>query len=163
MISMIHPHELSYGQIRYFEANRCLNTDKIKKNNQNRITCDEIVSFDCGLFSLNEMDTPNRNPAPETQQLLAVIMRPGKEPDWYLQHKTDFVFCGYDLVEALSLISAITDCGASFRCIDYEHLTQYGLIRTYKEAVLTQLSLIEEDPNESHADCEIVEIWRKLV
>ena len=26
-----------------------------------------------------------------------------------------------------------------------------------------KLALMEENPNDSHADCEILEIWRKLV
>ena len=45
-ISMIHPHELSYGQIRYFEAQRCFNTEQVISWNRNKITAEEIVSFD---------------------------------------------------------------------------------------------------------------------
>ena len=162
-ISMIHPHEFSYGQIRYFEAKRCFNTERVRAWNQNKIAAEEIVSFDCGLFELDELESLDQRPAPETEQIMAVILRPGLDRNWYLENKTDFTFCGYDLVGELSAISAITDCGASFQSIRYDGLTEYGLIPTYKEAVLTQLALIEEAPNEEHAHCEIVEIWRKLV
>ena len=37
-----------------------------------------------------------------------------------------------------------------------------GLLTSYKEAVLAQLALYEEYPEESHAYCEIVEIWRMI-
>ena len=162
-ISMIHPYELSYGQIRYFEAKRCFNTEQLRSWNRNKIAAEEIVSFDCGLFDLEELESLDQRPASETEQIMAVILRPGLERNWHLENKTDFTFCGYDLVEEFSAISAITDCGAFFASIRYEGLTEYGLIPTYKEAVLTQLALIEEAPNEEHAYCEIVEIWRKLV
>ena len=130
-ITLLHSDELTYGQIRYFAADRCFNTEELQKYNKHKI--------------------------------LALIKRPGKEPDWTLQNNGEFTFCGYDLVETLSAISAITDCDASFESINYAALTAYGLISTYKEAVLTQLALVEEAPFEAHADCEILEIWRKLV
>ncbi len=41
-------------------------------------------------------------------------------------------------------------------------LNRYGLISTYRDAVATQLNLYDEDSNEPHAYCEIVEIWRRL-
>jgi hypothetical protein len=73
-----------------------------------------------------------------------------------------FEFCGYDLVETATAISAITDCGAEFESIPYSLLTKFGLLPTYKDAVLTQLALVEECPDEPHAYCDIYEIWRKL-
>ena len=93
---------------------------------------------------------------------MAVIIRPGKTPDESLSHQ-GFVFCGYDLVEEWSGISAITNCGGDFQSIRYDNLTEYGLIPSFKEAVLTQLALVQEDPLDPHADCEIFEIWRKTV
>lgn len=35
-------------------------------------------------------------------------------------------------------------------------------IETYRQAVHTQLELNDQYPEESHAYCEIVEIWRRL-
>ena len=163
MIRIIHPDNLYYGQIRYFESSRCLNTEQIKRYNHNLITCEEIVSYDCGLLEMCEMASLEREVSSFAEQILAVIMRPGREPNYELSQKPGFVFCGYDLVEEFSSISAITNCGGSFESIYYDRLTEYGLIATYKEAVLTQLALAEEAPNDAHADCEIVEIWRKLI
>ena len=63
----------------------------------------------------------------------------------------------------MSNISSITNCGARFgRAIPYQRLNQVGLLTSYKEAVLAQLALYEEYPEESHAYCEIVEIWRMV-
>ncbi len=152
----------TYPIIRYFGANRCFNDDKIKLFNQQKITCDEIVSFDCGLFQMYEIDDPDTPLRSDTEQIVAAIFRPDMEPATYIE-KNGFAFCGYDLVEDATAISAITDCGAMFNSIPYERLTEYGLLPTYKDAVLTQLALIEEAPDENHAYCMICEIWRKTV
>ena len=155
-------HSGMYGMIRYFESDRCFNTEKIKGFNQYKIACDEIVSFDCGLFAMREIDNLDVHLNPKTKQIIAVIVRPGIEPATGLL-RSGFTFCGYDLVEDFSTISAITDCGGGFSCIPYENLTEFGLLPTYKDAILTQLALVEEAPDECHAYCDVCEIWRKLV
>ena len=162
MISTLRSTQLTFGQVRFFEADRCINTEKLRQCNRHKIVCDEIVSFDSGLLDLFEMESLSQKPAPETKQIVAAIVRPGKEPEESLEAK-GFTFCGYDLVEEMSGISAITNCGGDFTSVPYHMLTQYGLLPDYKAAVLTQLALMEENPNDSHANCEILEIWRKLV
>ena len=159
-ISFLNPH--AYGIVRWFAADRCFNTERIRNWNQHKILCDELVSFDCCLFDMEEVNNPDESLPVGTEQIMAVITRPGKTPEESLK-KRGFTFCGYDLVEELSGISAITNCGAGFRSIRYEGLTEFGLIPTYKEAVLTQLALAEEDPEDEHADSEMMEIWRKLI
>lgn len=77
-ITTIQEEYLSYGMIRYFDADKCLNSDSLHAFNKGKIISEEIVTFDCGL----------------------------------------------------------------------------------KEAVLTQLKLNDEYPDESHAYCELIEIWR---
>ena len=151
-----------YGKIRYYEADRFLDVSSFLNWNQNKIVCDEVVSFDCGLFDLYEMEKLNQPLRNDTQQIMAVIVEPSEEPNLDLE-KDDFVFCGYDLVEEATAISAITNCGGSFTSIPYDKLTEYGLLPTYKDAVLTQCALLEEDPDEPHADCVICKIWRKIV
>ncbi|MBQ8409930.1 MAG: hypothetical protein IJY39_13805 [Clostridia bacterium] len=158
-IDLLNP---THPTIRYFGANRCINDDEVKSFNQRKITCDEIVSFDCGLLEMYEIDNPDAPLRSDTEQIVAVIFRPDLEPAIYPEG-IGFTFCGYDLVEDATAISAITDCGAMFKSIPYERLTEYGLLPTYKDAVLTQLALVEEDPCENHAYCMICEIWRKLV
>lgn len=161
-MSIRHSKTETYGDIRYYGADRCFNTHEVKRWNQNRILCDEIVSFDCGLFRMYEIEDPDATLLPATAQIVAVIVRPDETPSSVLQQK-GFIFCGYDLVEEFSNISAITNCGAGFSSIPYEKLTDYGLLPTHQDALLTQRALAEEDPEEPHADCEICEIWRKLL
>ena len=45
---------------------------------------------------------------------------------------------------------------------DWKILNQYGLFSKYRQAVMVQLDLAEQFWEESHAYCEIVEIWRML-
>ena len=148
--------------LRYFGADRFLPNKSYKQSNQGHIDCKEIVSFDCGLHEMYEIETMDSPLRHNTQQIIAVILRPDFEPIEQMKNR-GFTFCGYDLVEEATTISAITNCGGMFASIPYDKLTEYGLLPTYKDAVYTQLALIEEDPYESHAYCMICEIWRKIV
>ncbi|GKX67574.1 hypothetical protein [Inconstantimicrobium mannanitabidum] len=152
-----------YGHIRYFYSDRCWNNESLKKFNHNKILARELVTFDCGLMDMQEVEKKQiKFDLPRGQQLLAVIIRPEIEPN-YLLENDNFIFCGYDLVEATTYISAITNCGAGYEeVISYKTLNEYGLISAYREAVNTQLSLSEKYPDENHAYCEIVEIWRMV-
>ncbi|MBO5111637.1 MAG: hypothetical protein J6D21_13095 [Clostridia bacterium] len=150
-----------YGKIHYFKSTRCFNTEEIKRYNQYKITCSEIVSFDCLNFEMSEIDDPQVAIQP-TEQIIACITRPSETPCTSLETK-GFTFCGYDLVEEFSGISSITACDGSFASIPYDDLTEYGLIPTYELVTRTQQALLAEDPNDSHADCEICEIWRRII
>lgn len=147
--------------IRYFESDRCFNDQEIRSFNREMIPADELVTFDCGLMELKEIIKDEIKEPVKGTQILAVIIRPEIEVNDSLERNICFEFCGYDLVELSCCISAITNCGAGFgKAIVYERLNQYGLISSYKEAVFTQIRLNEEYPEESHADCELIEIWR---
>ncbi|MEY8354913.1 hypothetical protein AALB39_16355 [Lachnospiraceae bacterium 54-53] len=153
----------SYGMIRYFESDRCFNDETIQNFNKGMIRADEIVTFDCGLMEMREIMKDEVKEPDKELQILAVIVRPEIEPNYSMEREGRFEFCGYDLVELPSCISAITNCGAGFeKAIIYGKLNKYGLISSYREAVLTQLSLNEEYPDESHAYCELIEIWRYI-
>ena len=158
-IDLLRP---TYVDLRYFGANRFFSNEGFKDFNRQKINCDEIVSFDCCLFEMYELACPDADLSPGTEQIVAVIISPEVEPLEHLGRK-GFTFCGYDLVERTTLISSITNCGAEFSSVPYDKLTEYGLLPTYKDAVLTQLALVEEYPDEHHAYCVVCEIWRKLV
>ena len=148
--------------LRYFGADRFFPNDAFKTFVEKKINCDEIVSFDAGLHEMYEIESYDSPLRPDTQQIIAVILRPDHDPIEYME-KRGFTFCGYDLVDEDSTISAITNCGGSFASIPYEKLTEYGLLPTYKDAVLTQLALIDEATEDPHAYCMICEIWRKII
>ena len=64
----------AYGEIHYYGADRCFNTEEVKRWNQNKILCDEIVSFDCGLFEMYEIEGQEAALLPETAQIVAGII-----------------------------------------------------------------------------------------
>ena len=158
-IELINP---LWADVRYFGADRFFPDNKFKEFLGRKMDVKEIVSFDCCLYEMYEIESHDSPLSSDTQQIIAVILRPNLEPIEYMETR-GFTFCGYDLVEEETLISAITDYGGGFDSIPYEKLTEYGLLPTYKDAVLAQLALVEEDPDEPHAHCVVCEVWRKLV
>ena len=158
-INMIRP---KWVDLRYFGSDRFFPNDAFKVPFGGKMNREEIVSFDCVLLNMYEIESLEAPLRSDTEQIVAVILRPNLEPVEYME-KRGFTFCGYDLVEESTLISAITDCGGVFTSVPYDKLTEFGLLPTYKDAVLAQLALVEEAPEEHHAYCMIYEIWRKLV
>lgn len=153
-----------YGRIRFFKADRCINNESLRAFNKNKINVKEIVSFDCGLLGLQELKGYNNEEA--TEQILLIIVRPDVDiiDELIVKDIASFDFCGYDLVEMDTYISAITNCGTAFdNAIDYGELNEYGLISNYLDAVKTQILLRDNYPDENHAYCEVVEVWRKLM
>lgn len=161
-VTMINEYYLSFGRIRYFQADRCINDINLQEFNKGKIKADEFVTFDCGLMELKEIEKTEIKLAHHGNQILAIIVRPEIEPNFILEQEKQFEFCGYDLVDITCCISAITNCGVEFETINYATLNKYGLISSYREAVITQLDLNEKYPEDSHSYCEIVEIWRCL-
>lgn len=163
-ITTIQEDYMSFGIIRYFHSDRCINNANMKKFNQGKIIANEIVTFDCGLMDMEEIEKPEIAATEKNKQILAVIIRPEIELNHILEVKNRFEFCGYDLIDISCYISAITNCGAEFKnAIDYAALNRYGLISSYRQAVNTQLDLRDKYPEHSHTYCEIVEIWRWLL
>lgn len=149
------------GEPIFFISTHCTNDEKLKSFNNNKILCEEIVSFDCGLFDMVEIEYDDIDVPTEKHQFLAIIKNPKESKNELMSNDTRFVFAGYDLVEELSAVSAITNCGAEFDlAINYECLNSFGLISSYKEAVTAKELLEKNYPYEFHADCIIVEIWR---
>ena len=152
----------AFGTVRYFAGSRLYNDAPLFDFNKGRIKAQELVTFDCALMELEQIAQEDISAAlGHHEQVLAVIIRPEIEPDFRLERDGRFVFCGYDLVEYSTLISAITNCGANWGdALDYDLLNRYGLFSDYRQAVNAQLDLNEQFPDESHAYCELAEIWR---
>ncbi|MBQ8983888.1 MAG: hypothetical protein IJ079_09915 [Lachnospiraceae bacterium] len=161
-ITELYSNAYCIGKIRYFKGDRLYNENALYEFNKRKITAKELVTFDSALMNLMEITQDEIDSARgSSEQIIAIIIRPGIEISFELEHNSDFVFCGYDLVESFSGISAITNCGADWGdALDYSILNEFGLIPDYRKAVMTQLDLAEKYPDESHAYCEIIEIWR---
>ena len=154
----------SIGKIRYFKGDRLYNEKSLYEFNQGKIPAKELVTYDSSLMNLQEITKDEiESTKGNAEQIVAIIIRPEIEVSYILENHSDFVFCGYDLVEHSTGISAITNCGADWgEALDYDMLNEYGLIPDYRKAVMTQLDLAESYPDENHAYCEIVEIWRMI-
>jgi hypothetical protein len=71
-----------------------------------------------------------------------------------------FVFCGFDLVEERTGISALVNCGGFDKAFLGRDLSDRGLLTDYASARAVQTRLRAEYPEEPHANCEVWAIWR---
>jgi len=137
----------------------------------------EIVTYDmclCGAIhedngiaggyagEVKSLQTLLKIPLRTSMQIIAYYKNPTES---YEHHRleNDFEFCGYDLSEEMTGISAITNCGGAFgEAIPYEKLNKFGLLSEYQETFRIRMLLDELYPDEEHAACEVYELWRKL-
>ncbi|MBO7385490.1 MAG: hypothetical protein J6U63_04010 [Clostridia bacterium] len=154
----------AHGLIHYFKGPRCWNDDELRAFNQGKILAEELVTLDCGLMDLEEIDEREAlAPIGAGCQVICAVYSPGKAPNEALRRGGVFQFCGYDLVEAATSVSAITNCGAAWgKALEYSLLNEIGLFSTYPQAKQNQRTLREQYPDEAHADCEIIELWRRI-
>lgn len=71
-----------------------------------------------------------------------------------------FRFVGYDLIEEMTQISALTNCGGFPDVFSNEELNRCGLIETFGRACEVRTTLTECHPEERHAQCELYAVWR---
>jgi hypothetical protein len=72
----------------------------------------------------------------------------------------DFSFLGYDLIEEMTQISALTNCSAFPDAFANNELTSHGLITHFCRAEEVRRLLAQLHPKEPHAQCELYAIWR---
>ena len=72
----------------------------------------------------------------------------------------DYEFVGYDLVDQWYDISALTNCGGFDNTFLPTDLNDKGLIDDFEKAYDIKRRLLENNPEEFHADTNVVAIWR---
>ena len=72
----------------------------------------------------------------------------------------EFMFLGYDLIEEMTQISALVNCGGFPKAFANDELNEFGLIGTFSRASEVQRHLRKEYPDEPHAGCELYALWR---
>jgi hypothetical protein len=72
----------------------------------------------------------------------------------------EFEFVGYDLLDKYYSISTLTNCGGFDETFLPNELNQFGLISDYEKAYDVQKRLLENNPDEDHADCNVIAVWR---
>jgi len=93
------------------------------------------------------------------KEILAVLKEPSEECKDISIHQ-GFYFCGYDLVEDDTKISALTNCGGFDKAFLPSDLSRHGLIKDFIEAKKVQLLLREKYPEDDHAYCSLWAIWK---
>ena len=90
--------------------------------------------------------------------LLAVVIEPPQDCKFITIE--DFEFVGYDLIDKDYSISALTNCGGFDETFLPSDLNIFGLLDDYYKAFDTKNRLLENNPDEHHADTNVIAIWR---
>jgi hypothetical protein len=90
--------------------------------------------------------------------LLMIVFEP--EHDCRNVIKNDFEFIGYDLLDTNCDISALTNCGGFDETFLPKDLNDKGLIDDFAKAYDVKKRLYENNPDEVHADTNVIAIWR---
>jgi hypothetical protein len=91
--------------------------------------------------------------------LLAVYRNPPEHTS-AVPASRKFAFVGYDLVEDLTRISALVNCGGFPESFSNSELNRFGLIDSFERASEVRVALARNNPEEMHAQCEKYAIWR---
>jgi hypothetical protein len=93
--------------------------------------------------------------------LLTVV----KEPDEICESIdiADFDFIGYDLLDKDYNVSALSNCGGFDETFLPADINQYGLIDNFEKVFEVRKRLFENNPDEHHADCNVIAVWRHKI
>lgn len=157
---------------KYLEQNRLVQAEEVVS--LDCLLCPSVIAIDAGNMEhlqqkkyyhhiFNDLDwVLQRTKDVKNKQVLAVAREPEIECK-DIPVANGFHFCGYDLVEDDTRISALTNCGGFDEAFLPSALSKYGLIEDFVEAKKVQLLLREKYPNDDHANCSLWAIWRKDV
>ncbi len=90
--------------------------------------------------------------------LLTVVIEPGE--DCSEINVDGYAFMGYDLLDKDFSISALTNCGGFVETFLPIDLNKFGLIDDYTKAYQIKKDLLENNPEEHHADTNVIAVWR---
>ena len=127
-------------------------TQLIEEDWNYNVHADYLCNFFIDLEYLLRRVAPYKN-----VQILAVSKGP---IEMRSEIDREFNFCGYDLIEKGGSTSALCNCGGFPESFSDSELSEQGLILTLARAKEVQRDLVRNNPEESHADCDIWEIWR---
>ncbi len=96
----------------------------------------------------------------EKFNLLAIVIEPKQDCKNVMLEGFEWV--GYDLLDKEYTISALTNCGGFDETSLPADLNHFGLIDDYGNASTIKQRLLENNPDEYHADTSIIAIWRHI-
>ena len=114
-------------------------------------------SFQTGFYTTVEYVLRNIK-AKNTFNFLTVV----KEPRERCESITinDFEFVGNELLDNDYSNSALTNCGGFDETFSTSDLNKFGLIDNYEKAYDIRERLSENNPEDRHADCNVIAVWR---
>ena len=92
--------------------------------------------------------------------LLAIEIEPNEERSNC--NLEDYEFIGYDLLDQDYSTSALTNCGGFDESFLPSDLNNKGLINNLEKAKFIQKNLIDNNPEEHHADTNVIAVWRNI-
>ncbi len=118
------------------------------------------VSDDFRIHYFRDLDYLLRRMGDQQDRLnlLALALEPTQEAAAALADSR-FRWCGHDLVERETGISALTNCGGFDLAFTARDMSTDGLIVAYARARDVQSALRRHYPGEHHANCELWAIW----
>ena len=97
----------------------------------------------------------------EKFNLLAVVLEP--DQDCKKIDIDGFEFAGYDLLDQEFSISALTNCGGFNETFLPTDLNEKGLIDDFQKAYDIKRRLLENNPDEHHADTNVIAVWQHKI
>ena len=137
------------------------NLVQIDRNNDddwNHIVIDNY--YETGFYTTLEFVLSKMEPK-ERFNLLTVVVEPTNDCENI--EVEDFEFVGYDLLDKEYNISALTNCGGFDESFLPSDLNCYGLIDKYEKSSNIKQQLLENNPEEHHADTNVIAIWRHKI
>ena len=129
--------------------------DRNNSDDWNHIVTDD--SYETGFFTTLEY-VLQRTKSIDKYNLLMVAIEPNQECKSI--PVDDFDFIGYDLLDKDYSISALTNCGGFDETFLPKDLNILGLIDDFEKAYDIKKRLLENNPEEYHADTNVIAVWR---
>ncbi|WP_235831867.1 hypothetical protein [Paenimyroides viscosum] len=139
-----------------------LNEDLVEPNYDNEEDWKSIHIVDLvqtGFY--NNIDyVISKSSKKEKFNLLAVLVEPEYECSYIILEEYEFI--GYDLLDQDFSISALTNCGGFDETFLPSELNNKGLLNSLDKSKDIQKRLFENNPEEHHADTNVIAVWRHL-
>jgi hypothetical protein len=116
-----------------------------------------VEQYQTGFFTTLDFIF-KRLQAKDRFNLLTITIEPDK--DCSEINVENYEFVGYDLLDQDFNISALTNCGGFDETFLPNDLNEKGLISDFSKAYDIKKRLLENNPDEDHADTNVIAVWR---
>lgn len=129
--------------------------DRNNADDWNYIVVDAL--YESGFFTTLDYVLKKMKPS-KIFNFLAVVVEPTL--DCKKVNIDNFEFVGYELLDKDYGSSALTNCGGFNETFLPNDLNNFGLLDEYEKAYDIKTRLLENNPEEYHADTNVIAVWR---